>query len=170
MTVRPFLRQLVIHTATKPRPRGILCRACLVAGFAALAHQFQWNWLRFVTSEAILRLSSSMGLSTIRISFDTIRVEGELFQFVTACTFVDVFLGSVPLIWKLGESVTRNMYWVIGAALVLFAFNVARLEVGQILYCRGALSYVWADDVVGGIAYFVVFYVLWRQRRWEHLI
>src|SRR5260221_13638505 len=86
VNVEPFLRH-----RTGPAPsrlpslsREFLCRAGLVAVFATLAHQIAWEWLRFLTSEAILRISASLGMATARVSFDTIRVGNELFQFVTA--------------------------------------------------------------------------------------
>jgi len=168
VSVGQFAQQLVID-ATRRAPRlslGLLCRVCLVGVFVWVAHLFQWNWFRFVTSESVLTLSTLLGMSASRITFDTIRVHGETYQFVTACTFVDVFMGSVPLIWRIGDSILKNMARVIMAAPLLFAFNLARLEMGQVLYSTGALSYIWADDVVGGFAYFAVFYALWSQRRW----
>lgn len=146
--------------------REFLCRAGLVAVFGATAHQVSWEWLRFLTSECVLRLSSSLGMATSRLSFDTILVGRQAFQFVIACTFVDVFMGSIPLLWDLKKSVLRNILWLIATATVLFGFNVARLEVAQVLYYRG-VPWTVADEVLGGVAYFAVWLAIWRLRSWK---
>jgi hypothetical protein len=146
--------------------REFLCRAGLVAIFATIAHQLRWEWLQFLTSEAILRISASLGMATARMSVDTIRVQGQPFQFVIACTFVDVFMGSIPLLWDLKKSLLKNASWLVAAAMILFGFNVVRLEIGQVLYAHGA-SWTLADDVLGGFAYFTVWLFLWWQRSWE---
>jgi exosortase/archaeosortase len=146
--------------------REFLCRVGLVAVFAAAAHQFQWEWLRFLTSECVLRISASLGMAASRASFDTIQVGRQAFQFVIACTFVDVFMGSIPLLWDLKKSVPRNILWLIAAAAVLFGFNVVRLEVAQLLYDRG-VSWTVADEVLGGFAYFAVWLAIWRLRSWK---
>lgn len=162
-----------VHSQTRPavtnilRPsREFLCRAGLVAIFVVLAHLFRWEWLRFLTSEAILRISAALRMVTERVSPDTIRIDTGIFQFVTACTFVDVFMGSISLIWDLRKSLPRNLWRLAIAAAALFCFNVVRLEIGQILYSRG-VPWTVADDIVGGLAYFAVWLVIWRLRTWQ---
>jgi hypothetical protein len=86
-----------------------LCRASLVAVFVAAAYQIPWDWLRFLTSECVLRISALLGMATARVSFDTILAGNQAFQFVIACTLVDVFMGSIPLAWDLKKSVPRNI-------------------------------------------------------------
>jgi hypothetical protein len=143
---------------------GFLSRVLLAIFFAIAAHQFSWVWLRFLTSEAVLRISGLVGLATLRHSFDVIEIQGELFQFVTACTFVDVFFGCIPLIWEFNRSLRRNLLLVLASAAALFVFNIVRLEIGQILYSRGLLSYTWADEVLGGCAYWLVWLAVCTQR------
>ena len=164
MNFRPLSFQWTGPAATKIRRLRLqfLWRAGLVAVFAAAAHQFTWGWLRFVTSEVILRISTALGLTAVRISHDTILMRGELFCFVIACTFIDVFLGSIPLLWDLEKSLLNNILGLIAAAAVLFCFNVVRLEIGQILYLRG-VSWTLAHEVMGGFAYLAVWLVLWRN-------
>lgn len=65
-----------------------LYRALLVTIFVSLTQQLHWGGLRYLTSEAVSSLSKSMGLSVERVSSNTIRVQGNLFRFVTSCTFV----------------------------------------------------------------------------------
>lgn len=150
-----------------PRPTGeFCCRVGLVAVFAATTYQADWEWLRFLTSECVLRASASLGMTTSRVSFDTILVGGQATQFVIACTFVDVFMGSIPLLWKLKNSVLRNILWLLATATLLFGFNVMRLELAQVLYYRG-VTWTVADQVLGGVAYFAVWLAIWRLRSWK---
>jgi hypothetical protein len=135
--------------------RGFLYRALLVGVVVTLTHRFAWEGLRYLTSEIVLRLSGSAGLSAERLSADTIRVQGNLFQFVISCTFVDVIVGMIPLVWAFNKSITKNLLIVIPLAIGLFSFNVVRLEIGQLLYAWRVPWYC-ADDVLGGIAYFAI--------------
>jgi exosortase/archaeosortase len=149
-----------------PFTREFLVRACLVAIFVVVSHELRWQWLRFVTSEVVLRLSATLGMDTARLSFDTIRVQETPFRFVVSCTFIDVFLGSLPLLWDLRRSLLRNCARLVVAGTILFAFNIIRLEIAQVLYARGA-SWEVADGVLGGIAYFLVWVVIWQLRTWD---
>ena len=165
--------QPVVRRATWPAAirlpllrREFLYRAGLVAIFVTLTHQFRWEWLRFLTSEAILRISLWLGMETARVSFDTISIQGQLFQFVIACTFVDVSMGSIPLLWDLKKPLLRNVSWLLMIVIVLFGFNLLRLEIGHLLYAHG-LPWTVADQVLGGFAYFAVWLFIWSQRTWE---
>jgi exosortase/archaeosortase len=150
-----------------PRPNvEFCCRVGLVAIFAAAAHQISWEWLRFLTSECVLRISAFLGMTSSRVSFDIIVVGGQAAQFVISCTFVDVFMGSIPLLWNLEKSVFRNILRLLAAATLLFAFNVLRLEFGHVLYYWGA-PWTVADQVLGGLAYFAVWLAIWRLRSWK---
>lgn len=143
-----------------------MVRACLVAGIVVACHELSWQWLRFVTSEAILRLSTLLGMNAARVSFDTIRVQETQVSFVVSCTFVDVFLGSIPLLWDRGRSLLRNFSRLVAAGAILFTFNVLRLEIAQVLYSH-RVSWELADGVLGGIAYFLVWVVIWQLRTWQ---
>ena len=133
--------------------KSFLWRALLAAVFVVLAHLFSWDWLKFVTSQIILQLSHILGASATRISLDTISMNREVFRFVTACTFIDVFVGAVPLIWNLRESALRNLIKMGAVACALFAFNIIRLAIGQLLFIHG-VSWILAHEVVGGLSYF----------------
>jgi hypothetical protein len=132
---------------------GVVCRAVLMAIFVTLSHEFGWGWLRLLTSEAVLRISAALGMAAERASFDTIRVEGELFRFVISCTYADVFMGMIPFVWRLKKSVCENFLMHIALAVSLFGVNVLRLEVGQLLYACGT-PWIVADKILGGFAYF----------------
>lgn len=74
-------------------------------------------------------MSSALGFSTARLSFDTIRVNGAIFRYVVTCTFVDVVLGSIPLLWDLQRSIKANLFRVVGVGAAFLAFNIVRLEI-----------------------------------------
>jgi exosortase/archaeosortase len=164
---RRFRGPSVPAPLTLPRPTGeFCCRVGLVAIFVASAYQTSWEWLRFLTSECVLRISASLGMTTSRLSFDTILVGGQATQFVIPCTFVDVFMGSIPLLWNIKNSVLRNILWLLATSTLLFGFNVVRLELAQVLYYRG-VTWTVADEVLGGVAYFAVWLAIWGLRSWE---
>jgi exosortase/archaeosortase len=170
MISRPLLhaRLGLADIRLPPLRREFLLRAGLVALFVLLTYQFSWHWLRFVTSVAVLRISASLGMVTARVSFDTIRIQGQLFRVVIACTFVDVVIGSIPLLWDARKSLLRNASRLLAIAVIFFGLNLVRLEITQVLYFRG-VSWTVADEVLGGFAYFAVWLFLWRQRTWRIL-
>ena len=146
-----------------------LCRAALVVILATLAHQFSWGGLRFLTSEAVLRVLPWLHLGATRYSSDTLWLGGQLFQFVVACTMIDVFLGSIPLLWSRRESFSENIGRIAVAAVLLFAFNVARLAVTQWVYTKAGLSWVLVDGVIGACSYALIWLAILRQRSWDFL-
>ena len=170
MSSLPLLHPRLDLTAIRvPRlSRESLVRASVVAVFVLLTYQFPWRWLRFVTSVAVLRISASLGMATARVSFDTIRIHGEFFRVEIGCTFADVFVGSIPLLWDVRKSLLRNASRLLAVAVVFFGLNVVRLEIAQVLYARG-VPWALADGVLGGVAYFAVWLFLWRQRTWPLL-
>lgn len=155
-------------TATSRTPwfsREFLFRVLLVALIVVLTELLPWKWLRFFTSEAVLRMSACLGMPTARVSFDTIRVGHGFFRFVVPCTFADVFMGSIPLLWNLRRSLLKNLLRMMGMAVLLFVFNLLRLEIGHVLYFW-SVPWVVADSILGGVAYFAVWLVIWRMRGW----
>ena len=144
-----------------------LFRAGLTVFLSTLAHLVSWQWLRYLTSEAVLRISPWMHLSAARYTSDTIQVGGQFFQFVVACTFVDLFLGSVPLIWVRRKTLPINLLRIAAAAAILFVFNLARLGAVQFVFARGGMPFTWVDGVAGGCAYLLVWLAIWSQRTWD---
>jgi exosortase/archaeosortase len=145
----------------EPFPRlttGLIIRIGLCAALVFLCHQFEWRLLRLLTAECILRMSNWLGIAMSRMSFDIIGWAGTQFQFVVACTQIDVFCGAVPLIWNLKIPVWRNLAKLATFFCCLFLFNVMRLELGFVLFAHG-LSWFWGHEFVGGVALFVIF--LW---------
>ena len=120
-----------------------------------LTHQFEWGRLRALTAEALLRISKALGMATELVSFDIIRVHGELFRIEISCTFVDVFMGAIPLVWNLKKSIPRNLLMLIALAVSFFGFNILRLEIAQLVHGCGA-PWILTDGIIGGAAYFIV--------------
>jgi hypothetical protein len=143
-----------------------LCRLCLTALLVGVAHELRWEGLRFLTSEVILRLSALLGMATARISFDTIELQDQWLQILVSCTFVEIFVGSVPLIWRLDLSLLRNLSRLVAFAGALFALNILRLEPGQIAYSYGA-PWILAHDIPLGFACFAIWVFIWRTRNWR---
>ena len=146
--------------------RELLVRVALVAALVILSHTLKWHCLRFVTSEAVRCFSNIIGLSAERVSFDTVRIDNTMFRFVVSCTFIDVFAGCIPLLWRRSDSLIRNMKRIVGAGFVLFSFNLFRLEMSQLLYASG-VSWNLADQLVAGVSYFAVWTAIARVQTWD---
>jgi hypothetical protein len=140
---------------------GLMGRALLVAILVTLSHQFEWEWLRFLTSEAVLRISAFLGMETQRLSVETVRVQGEVFCFVISCTFIDVMMGIIPLVWNLKKSVLSNLLTLNVFGVSLFAFNILRLETAHLLHTCG-VPWIVVDNLLGGLAYFAVWIFIGR--------
>lgn len=139
--------------------RRLLVRLGLAVTLGFLSHLVDWGWLCFATSEAILWISASLGLTAHRLTFDTIAVQGRYFQFGTSCTFIDVVVGSVPLIWRGTSTLSRNLLLVATTSGALLLVNIIRLQIAQILCALGA-PWVVADSIFGGFSYFAVWLAL----------
>ena len=145
--------------------RDFVLRVTLAVAVAAASHLLQWRWLRFATSEIIFRFASHFGFETARTSFDTVWINGTFFQFAISCTFIDVILGAIPLVWNDEKGWRTNLLRVCVMAAALFSFNILRLAVSQLLYANG-LSWTVADGVLGSLSYFVVWLVI-TNRYWS---
>jgi hypothetical protein len=135
-------------------------------GLAALAvivcYTFEWEWLRGLTAAGNLWLDGLAGVHLQRLSYDTVAWHGQVYRYVIACTFADVWCGSLAFLWLAEQSVRRNLAVVALWSAALFAFNIFRLSVSDVLFAWG-LSWNLAHNVVSGIAYFVVWQALWSR-------
>jgi hypothetical protein len=147
---------------------GLACRILLVLPAVMIAlTAFNWEGLRFLTSEADLRLSSLLAIPMQRLSFDTLEWEGKAFQFTSGCTFVHVYFASIPFLWISGRSLVRNMLRVAAFAPCFFLLNIARLAAGDLAYLHvHGLPWDWAHELSTGVAYFVVWLGLFEWRDW----
>jgi hypothetical protein len=140
----------------------LVIRFAQAALAVAVSYLFRWELLRFLTSEANLRLDLLAGIHLQRISADTVMWRGVLYHYENPCTFVDVWFGSVPLLWNLRRSVTWNLLFMTAIAVAMFCFNVFRLSVSDVLFATG-LPWDLAHNVISGISYFVVWVWIWSR-------
>ncbi|HVZ18672.1 MAG TPA: hypothetical protein VG897_16240 [Terriglobales bacterium] len=137
---------------------------CFLAGVGVLmCYQFRWDWLRYLTSEANLRVDALLGISMQRISSDTLLWNGHVYRYVIACTFADVWCGALAFLWIRSRSITNNVVTLLEFTIGLFAFDVLRLSVSDYL-CAHGVSWNLGHNVVGGICYFLVWKWLQRNR------
>lgn len=141
-------------------------RFALVAVGVGVSYLFQWNWLRWITSELNLRLDSVFGVYLQRISFDTVAWHGAQYRYVVACTFADVFCGAIPLLWNRRESIVSNAFDLFIFGEMLLAFNVVRLSFSDVLFASG-LSWNIAHNLVSGLCYFAIWKWIWRTQKWS---
>jgi hypothetical protein len=144
----------------------LLLRSALVILFVLASHILEWPNLEYTTSAIILTLSEWLGVPGARVSLDTIELAGENYQFLASCTFVDVFMGSIALVWQQQRSVAANCTRLTIWAGVLFAFNAFRLELA-VLGHLGGIPWHPVEGIVGGLAYFLVWLVIWNSRSWS---
>jgi hypothetical protein len=113
-----------------------------------------------------MRLDALLGMPHQRVAQDLLVWKGTLYQYVNACTFVDVWFGAIPLMWSLRRTVSANLGRAVALAAVLFAFNVTRLSFSNVLFNAG-LNWDIAHNVVGGVCYFGVWVWLWNHAGWK---
>ncbi len=141
-------------------------RFALVVVAVVVCYLFQWNWLRWITSELNLRLDVVFGVHLQRLTFDTVAWRGAVYRYVVACTFADVFCGAIPLLWNRHESVVSNVFSLVVFGELLIAFNVLRLSFSDVLFATG-LSWNLAHNVVSGFSYFLVWKWIWQNQKWS---
>ena len=148
----------------RPFAREMASRCLLAVLAVALCYCLQWEWLRRFTADANVWLDSLAGVQLQRLSFDTVAWHGQFYRYVVACTFADVWCGSLAFLWRIDETFSRNAAVIVVWSVLLFAFNIFRLSLSDVLFAQG-LSWNLAHNVVSGISYFAVWQVLWWRLR-----
>lgn len=161
-TVAQNVSALVQSSRRESQGRALVIRFALTALAVVISYLFRWELLRFLTSEANLRLDLLAGIHLQRISSDTVSWRGVLYQYQNPCTFVDVWFGSIPLLWNLRRSLAGNIVFMAVVAGAMFCFNVFRLSVSDLLFANG-LAWNLAHNVISGISNFVVWVWIWNR-------
>jgi hypothetical protein len=143
----------------------VVVRVSLAALAVVLCYQFRWEFLRYITSELNLRVDALAGITMQRLSADTVLWKGAAYNYVNACTFVDVWCGAIPLVWDLRRTISVNLARLAVFSFVLFAFNVFRLSLSDMLFAAH-VPWPLAHDVTAGFAYFAVWVWIWNHRTW----
>jgi exosortase/archaeosortase family protein len=138
----------------------------LVPLFVVLCYQFEWRALRSVVCSAFLAILHAAAVPALQISPDGLIWRGQVYQFVVACTAVDAYCGSVPLLWMVEKSVPRNLVFFSVYFVVLSVVNVIRIAAGFLAFV-GGVSWWLSHEVVAGVFYFFLFLWIARRRGWS---
>jgi hypothetical protein len=153
-----------------PRPsvraHRLAVRTALAVMAVLICYRFEWQWLRYLTSEFNLRLDLLFGIVLQRVSADTVFWKGIYYQYQNACTFADVWCGAVPLLWNLRQSWRRNLVFLIWFSAALFTFNILRLTASDVLFNWG-IPWSLAHEAFSGLAYFAVWIFIWERKAWQ---
>jgi hypothetical protein len=142
----------------------LVFRFTLAALAVAICYCFDWRFLRTLTLDLNLWLDSLFGVHLQQISSDTVMYNGALYRYVIACTMADVWCGAIPLIWNLRSRVGQNLRFIGVFTVALFAFNIIRLSLSDVLFAYG-LSWNLAHNVVSGVAYYLIWIFVWKRTR-----
>jgi hypothetical protein len=145
----------------------LACRLSITAIAVASCYLFQWQCLRYLTSELNRQLVAMAGIYLERVSADTVIWNGVYYQYGNACIFADVWCGSLPLLWDVRVSVLANIQILAPFTLGLFVFNIIRLSLSDIL-CQMGVPWFVGHNVLGGVAYFLVWKWIWNNVSWRH--
>jgi hypothetical protein len=127
------------------------------------SYKFHWMFLRALTLRLNLGVDSFFGVHWERISQDVVQWKGQVFHYENACTFVDVWFGALPLLWRVREGVVQNFGLLAMFSAGLLGFNIVRLSASDILFAHG-LPWWLAHSVLSAFAYFLVWCWIVRQR------
>jgi hypothetical protein len=140
-------------------------RVALVAPFVLACYAFGWGAWRDAVCTTFVALSHVLGLPVQRVTPDTFLCLGHMYRFAIACTALDAFFGSIPLVWMERRSVLRNLLFLATYFGVLSGVNLARLAGGVWLYVRGTPWWL-THDVFAGVFYFGLFLWIAQRRGW----
>lgn len=75
-------------------------RLALAGAIIALANALDWTWLRWLSSELALQFASWRGFDVQRTAVDTVGWNGHVYAYSVSCTFVDLALAMVVMVWR----------------------------------------------------------------------
>ena len=142
-------------------PTGLIRRLPLVLLAVLVCFQFDWNFLRYLTSEIALRFAELRGFHSVRLGPGLIAWGGAQFEFSISCIFADVFCGAAPLLWVSSLDLPRNLRNIAVFAIALLAFNLLRRCLTDLCFNHG-VPWVVVDQLIGGMSYFAVWVCLVR--------
>jgi exosortase/archaeosortase family protein len=130
-----------------------LLRFGLVPLFVVLCFAFPWHfWRAAITAAVIAGLHDPLN-PAVPLDFDTFNYGSVTFQIGTSCVALDVFFGSIPLLWQRQRPLGRNLVFFALYFLVLSIINLVRLILTFRLNATG-VSWFLAHDVISGFFYF----------------
>ncbi|MBI4325240.1 MAG: hypothetical protein HY674_08255 [Chloroflexi bacterium] len=124
----------------------------LAEGVAILAfYGLEWAWLRQMHVLWLQTTLQALGYH-VETAGTLLTVEGQRFQIDPDCTYVDLILCALPLLWRVRRRLFANLAALAGFAGAVVVVNLARVLSGVYALAQG-VSLFWAHDVVD--------YVLW---------
>lgn len=141
--------------ARQPGGRGFWRPILLVLFLEALAvlafYGFEWSWLRRLHVLWLQDVLQSLGCA-LQAGLYSLTVNGREFQISRDCTYVDLIICGLPLLWR------GRQHWV-GNLTVLAAYAGAVVLVNLIRVLYGV--YAYANGVSLFLAHDFLDYLLW---------
>jgi hypothetical protein len=144
--------------------RAFFWRVSLALMAVLLCLQFDWHLLRFLTSEAALRITAAVGLPIQRVAFDELEFSDTVIQFTVNCTWIVGLFGIVPLLRMRGTwwlNLRRMSLFISG----FFLLNLLRIEIIILCYKPG-ISWNREHGWITGVSEFLVY--LWVLNLIDH--
>jgi hypothetical protein len=135
--------------------RAFFWRVSLAVAAVLVSLHFEWHTLRFLTSEAVLRMSTALRLPIRRVAFDQLALRDTVIQFTVACTWISGIFGILPLLRMRGPrkaNLRRGAIFVAG----FFLLNLFRIEL-VILFYRPGASWSLEHGWITGLSEFLVY-------------
>jgi hypothetical protein len=130
----------------------VVAFALLAEGTAILAfYGLEWTWLRQLHVLWLHAALESLGCA-VQTGIHCLTVAGQRFQIDPECTYVDLVVCSLPLLWRIHRRLVANLALLAGFAAAVIAVNLGRVLLGIYTITHG-VSLFWAHDVVD--------YLLW---------
>ncbi len=162
-----ILSQADLATVRAGAWRADVLRICLVPVFVLMCYQFDWETWRTSWTDIFVTVMGWLAVPVVRVRFDSFLCNGVAYWFAIACTALDVFFGSIPLLWEPKKAIHRNLMLLSSFFACLSAANLVRLALGFLLYVHG-VSWFVSHEVAAGVFYFGVFLWIARRRGWGH--
>jgi hypothetical protein len=144
---------------------SLLVRVALVPVFVGLCFTRDWQWLRNLTTEVLVVLSTWLRVPMYPVASDLVTFDNVQVRFGVSCTLIDAFAGAVPLLWRMSLHVTANLFRLAAVFAGFFVLNIVRLEGGFLAIDKG-IPWWLGHDCVAGLTYFCVLVWIVRQKAW----
>jgi hypothetical protein len=144
--------------------RALFWRVSIALAAVLVSLHFEWLTLRFLTSEAVLRMTQAFSLPIRRVGFDQLAFRDTIIQFTVACTWISGLFGILPLLRMRGPrsaNLRRTAIFVLG----FFSLNLVRIELVVLSY-RPGMSWSLEHGWITGASEFVVY--LWVVSLIDH--
>lgn len=148
------------------RGYGPWLRIALVLPFVLVCYQFGWSAWRAEVCNAFVGLAHIAGMPVIQVSSDSFFCRGHIYRFAIACTALDAFFGSVPLLWMAHRSWSHNLFFFAGYFVALVGLNMVRLWAGLWIFLRGVPWWL-SHEAFAGFFYFGLFLWIAHRRGWR---